>query len=687
VSRPHEVHAIEAALRLAALGFKIQPGHGVGPNGECSCRLGAQCESIGKHPRPDDNGKAIEPTTDAETLRRHFTRWPFASVRIATGNGLLGLDVDPRNGGDASLAALEAEHGPLPDTVTVQTGGGGRHYYFGCDPGARIGHKAEIAPGVELCHGHALTTPPSRHASGDMYRWAEGRAPEQIELAEAPPWLVALAPPADARTRSAPIGERIPKGQRHTDLVSLAGSLRARGFDAEEIYQTLSTVNVRRCDPQYPDVDVRRIADDFGRKDGGTLDTESKSPPQAARLVDFAHEADLFLSPFGMPYASVEVGEHRETWPLKSAGFRGWLAGRYHAKVGSIPRTQAMQGALGSLVEETAFKGKVAEVHVRVASHGGVLYLDLADAERKVVEMTADGWRIVTDPPVRFRRPKGMLPLPMPERGGSLDDLVRFLNVKAEAMLLVQAWLVSLLQPDGSQPILVAHGEQGSAKSTLAQLVKRVVDPSKAPLRSEPRDPRDLMIAAVNSRVVAYDNLSHLPPALSDALCRLSTGGGLSTRELFTDAEETILEAKRPVILTGIEELATRPDLLDRCILTYLPAIPEDKRRVESAILRDFDAAHPRILGALLDAAVAGLRNLPTVRLDRLPRMADFTLWVAACAPALGFSTERSFTYCARIETCGSPVLSAPFPPRLASCSAINAVLTNSCAVPEPLEV
>src|SRR5207249_10458218 len=107
-----------------------------------------------------------------------------------------------------------------------------------------------------------------------------------------------------------------------------------------------------------------------------------------------------------------------------------------------------------------------------------------------------------------------------------------------------------------------------------------------------------------------------------------------------TDADETILEAKRPVILTGIEELATRPDLLDRCVLIYLPAITDHKRRTESDLLGDFNAAHPRILGALLDAAVTGLRNLPGVKLPGLPRMADFARWVAACSPALGVSPD-----------------------------------------------
>ena len=143
------------------------------------------------------------------------------------------------------------------------------------------------------------------------------------------------------------------------------------------------------------------------------------------------------------------------------------------------------------------------------------------------------------------------------------------------------------------------------------------------------------MIAATNGWIIPLDNLSHLSPWLSDALCRLSTGGGFSTRELYSDFEEVIFDCQRPVILTGIEEVATRGDLLDRSLIVTLPNIPEERRRPESEIWREFDEARPRLLGVLYDAISVALRNLPTTTVDRLPRMADFALWATAAESAL----------------------------------------------------
>jgi hypothetical protein len=158
-----------------------------------------------------------------------------------------------------------------------------------------------------------------------------------------------------------------------------------------------------------------------------------------------------------------------------------------------------------------------------------------------------------------------------------------------------------------------------------------------APIRCEPREIRDLMIAATNAWTVALDNISSLPVWFSDALCRLATGGGFSTRTLYENDEETFFDAMRPILLNGIEDVATRFDLLDRCVVLSLPTIPEDRRREEEPFWRAFEAAHPQILGALLDAVVGGLRTLPSVQLDRLPRMADFARWGEAVGRSLGW--------------------------------------------------
>jgi hypothetical protein len=153
-------------------------------------------------------------------------------------------------------------------------------------------------------------------------------------------------------------------------------------------------------------------------------------------------------------------------------------------------------------------------------------------------------------------------------------------------------------------------------------------------VRALPRDERELFIAASNGHVLAFDNLSGLPPWLSDTLCRLTSGGAFSTRRLFTDQDEILFAAARPIILNGIEEVITRPDLADRAILLTLAPIAERQRRPETALWREFELARPPILGALLDAVAHGLQMLPQVRLRSLPRMADFALWATACEGA-----------------------------------------------------
>ena len=143
------------------------------------------------------------------------------------------------------------------------------------------------------------------------------------------------------------------------------------------------------------------------------------------------------------------------------------------------------------------------------------------------------------------------------------------------------------------------------------------------------------MIAANNGYLLAFDNLSGLPIWLSDALCRLASGGSFAVRRLYTDDEEVLFEVARPILLNGIEEVISRPDLGDRGIFLTLPPIGEAQRRSETELWREFEIARPRMLGALLDAVVRGLQAMSRVHLDRLPRMADFALWAAACEPAL----------------------------------------------------
>jgi hypothetical protein len=352
-------------------------------------------------------------------------------------------------------------------------------------------------------------------------------------------------------------------------------------------------------------------------------------------LTEIAACSELFHTATGTAFADLLVDGHRETWPIRSKRFRGWLRRCYYEATGGALNGQAISSELDLLEARAQFDAPERSVHVRVAEHDGRIYLDLADEHWRAVEIGPDGWR-VNKCPVRFRRPAGMLPLPVPEPGGSIEVLGSFLNLSSRSdFVLVVAWLLATLRSGGPYPLLAISGEQGSAKTILSKMLKALVDPNVAPVRALPREERELMIAANNGYVLAFDNLSGFPAWLSDALCRLASGGSFAVRQLYTDDEEVLFQAARPLLVNGIEDVISRADLADRGIFLTLAPIGERHRRSESELWREFEIARPRLLGALLDAVVHGLEALPGVYLTNLPRMADFALWATACEPML----------------------------------------------------
>jgi 5S rRNA maturation endonuclease (ribonuclease M5) len=375
-----------------------------------------------------------------------------------------------------------------------------------------------------------------------------------------------------------------------------------------------------------------------GQKESGITPKRDAESKQAAILVGLAKEGEveLFHTPDLEAFAVIPVGGHQEIWRIRARTFKYWLQERYFALTGEAPSSQALTAAWNTLTARAMFEGEEHEVHLRVAELDGAIYLDLCNEAWEAVEITASGWKVVSDPPVRFYRSQGMRSLPHPVQGGSIAELRPLVNLPdQDSFALFVAFLVAALRPRGPYVLLAVSGEQGSTKSTLTRMVRALVDPSGAPLRTIPSSERDLMISASHSWILAYDNLSRLRNWLSDALCRLATGGGFSTRELYTDSDEIIFSAMRPVILNGIDDIVGRQDLVDRAVFLHLPTIRDEDRRREDELWAEFEALRPRLLGALLDAVSGALRRQDEVQLDRPPRMADFAHWVVAAEPSL----------------------------------------------------
>jgi hypothetical protein len=407
------------------------------------------------------------------------------------------------------------------------------------------------------------------------------------------------------------------------------------------------------------------------------------------KIVAYARKNAKFFRNAEMDaFAAVSIGDHVENYKLRSKTFRIWLRQVFHETekriaeelkataegalqevaadtTPDVPREQSFTDALAQLEALGLFEGPEHEVHLRVAGHDEKIYLDLCSADWKVVEISAaEGWRVIEgyEAPVKFIRKKGALALPEPVRGGSLEPLRELMHIGEgddgeRNWRLITAWLVHSLTPFGPYTVLTLFGNQGSGKTTTQRSLKHLIDPSTAPLRRKPKEDRDLYIAATNGWVISLNNMSGIRDWLSEALCTIAEGGGLSVRKLYHDDEEILLHAMRPIALNGIGDVLTKGDLLDRAIIVRIPDFAqgssgtqdeedEEEAREEDKVLNArLEAERPGLLGALLDAVVVYLKNAQDVDRRKIAndiRMVDFAVCGIATERALG-GAEGSF--------------------------------------------
>lgn len=367
-------------------------------------------------------------------------------------------------------------------------------------------------------------------------------------------------------------------------------------------------------------------------------DSKGKDLPQSAVLIGIGERARLVCDPDGDAFAVIDVRGHQETHRVRGSEFSDYLAGEYHRLTKRGANRNALADAVTTLAAQAKARGEIERVWLRTSAKDGCIYLDDGTPERGCYEIACDGWRHLAVSPVLFQRTRKMTAYPAP----TVPDfalLAKYVNVMEDGLVLVAAFILGALRPRGPYPPLGLHGEQGSAKSSSSRRIKALTDPSTAPLRSLPKDGIDLLVAAASSWVLALDNASGISPQLSDDLCRLSTGGSLAKRALYSDAEEVQIELTRPVIFNGIDDGATRADLADRTMHVEAPRILV--RRSESDLDAEFAKDAGAIFAAVLDGLSLALRCSDNIDIGELPRMADFAKWAAAGMPALGFTAEQ----------------------------------------------
>jgi len=373
---------------------------------------------------------------------------------------------------------------------------------------------------------------------------------------------------------------------------------------------------------------------------GDSDESEGEKPTKksvAKLLIAIAEsECDLWLSHEGDAWADIFIDGVRHSYPVRSVKFKRWLSGQLWLKHEMPANSEAMQSAL-LVIESKAEYGGAPKRHVflRVGEHEGSIYIDVADERNRAIEVSAQGWRVIesSECPVRFYRGESQQPLPLPVAGGDLEQLWQLIPVASGYRRLLLAWLGFCLIPTGAKPILTLHGPKGAGKSTTATVLKRLVDPGMVDLLALVGDTQSIATNARRRLILAYDNISSLSTAQQDALCRVATGCSFTARKLYTDLDESYYTFVRPQILTSVDCVPSRSDLLDRCLLVELDRIDESLRLPESEIWAKFDALAPALLGAVLDMVATGLRNQSQVTM-RLPRMAEFARFGAAALGA-----------------------------------------------------
>lgn len=257
----------QRALELVSFGWRVIPLHGVIRDREgrawCTCSKPQHCPSPAKHPRTPHGLKNA--SVDERWIEAWWRKWPAANVGVATGaqSGLVVLDVDAAHGGEDSLDELLSEHGKLPETAEVLTGGGGRHIYFR-HPGSEIRNSAgKLGSGLDVRgDGGYVVGPGSAHISGRTYDWEASSDPEQVGVAPMPRWLIErCARKSDSSGCSVTLTEGVvQEGGRNAWLTSLAGSLRRRGVGELAIARALWCINSQHCTPALDVAEVRAIA-------------------------------------------------------------------------------------------------------------------------------------------------------------------------------------------------------------------------------------------------------------------------------------------------------------------------------------------------------------------------------------------------------------------------------------------
>ena len=409
--------------------------------------------------------------------------------------------------------------------------------------------------------------------------------------------------------------------------------------DKGDIYDWLSMGHTMSEVDELSTVQISENTTAFITNHSDNINTgDCKKETQAETIIRLVKEKDtvLFHDTVQDPYAAIMIDGHREIRAIDSSDFGTWLNSLYYSAENKPAKKESVSEAKEVLKARAIFENtKVIELYTRVAQLNSAFWYDLSNDHWEAVKITNDGWEIIEKPPILFKRFRHQNCQYLPSKDGDIRRILKYINLQGNHTLFL-CWLVCCFVPNIPHAMPIFFGEKGAAKTTACTLIKKIIDPSALDTLTIQRNPRSLAVNLQQHWFLPFDNVSHIDEEISDTLCRAITGGGIQQRKLFTDADDYIFKFQKCLAINGIHNVANRPDLLDRAILIELCRIDENQRREILELIEDFRKDLPCILGGIFDTLSKAMYLYPTVKLDKLPRMADFTRWGYAVGEALG---------------------------------------------------
>ena len=456
---------------------------------------------------------------------------------------------------------------------------------------------------------------------------------------------------------------------RHEAVLRISESLIQRNkkiLSVDKIRVLAYEWNQQHCKPPLDDKEFKRqwkdalkfttrnsnkgVANKFDNDNHNNNDNNNIQDADTSLLEKIKeHCSELFVDQYNVPHVSIKMDKHGEILSLNSRRFKNLLYKICYNETKKL-NSEKIEGILNILKADAEITGNLKYLDLRVGKTDDcTFFYDLTNSKWSVIKMTPSGWSIIdNDVPIMFKR-YTQQPQVNPSLQYSNDIFDKFMdlvNVQDEdTRLLLKCYIISLFIPNIAKPILMIHGEQGSAKSTLQELIKMLVDPSIVKTLTFPRDINELIQQLSHNYIAYYDNVSIIKDWVSDVLCRAVTGSGFSKRQLYTDDDDIIYHFLRCIGLNGINIGATKADLLDRSIIILLERISKEKRKRNEEIWKKFNEIKSQLLGYIFDIIVKVInykKQQGSIALTNgFNRMADWEEYAEIISRCMGYQYDK----------------------------------------------